>query len=133
MGTQPESKASREIRGRLPSLLPGSFWFKIAGGQYQSNGVSDNLGVVLGILVCIEMKMRNPKNKKHEQPTALQLNFIDNVNKSGGIAFTYIYDPLLGYQKAAEEVAAFINEILTNRATFLVERLKEYDAAKSQN
>ena len=53
--------------------------------RYGKVGSSDILGVLtvkdLGVMLCIEVKL--PKNK----PTPEQIEFINTINKKGGLAF----------------------------------------------
>lgn len=100
MAEQAESRASREIRSRLARLLPGSFWFKVHGNPYQRGGISDNLGVWVGKFIAVEIKMLGNNN-----PTPRQQFFIDDVNRAGGIAFHYVYNPMFNYDTAAREIA----------------------------
>lgn len=50
-------------------------------GIYATAGVSDILACIKGRFVAIEVK------KPGGKPSALQLNFIDAINKIGGLAF----------------------------------------------
>lgn len=55
--------------------------FRKLNGFGMRLGVSDILGIFKGKLICIEVK------SKTGRPTAAQIEFLDDVNKHGGIGF----------------------------------------------
>lgn len=85
-----ESEIKREICDWLSyQRAKCFFWIQQAGmipgrinrSKYLRNGVSDILGVWNGRFLAIEVK------KPGGKPSKEQLEFIDEINKHGGIAF----------------------------------------------
>ncbi len=81
MAQTPEAKVKKSIKDWLKSQ--GFFYFLPAGTAYGTVGVSDIIVCVKGMFVAIEVKAPGKINNT----TANQDKFIDNVIKSGGIAF----------------------------------------------
>lgn len=85
---QTEADLKRQICQYLEAIGV-YFWIEQAGkipgrinkSRYLKNGISDLLGVFLGKMLAIEVKLPTGKVSKEQQ------EFIDEINKHGGIAF----------------------------------------------
>ncbi len=77
---QVESTLSRKLRIDLTSVMPGSLWWKNAGGQFSAVGLPDVMGVYRGMLISIEVKRGN----NWFSPT--QVSFLRKAEKAGSVA-----------------------------------------------
>ena len=74
-----ESEITATIREMLERLNARTI--KICGGPYQENGIADLLVCLDGKFIAIEVKRPGCK------PTPLQIKFLDEIRRAGGIAF----------------------------------------------
>lgn len=76
----PEKRIEKSIKDWLET---NNFWLlKVQGGSnYPSTGVPDILTCIRGTFVGIEVKQPG------EKPTKIQKYQMDQINKSGGVAF----------------------------------------------
>lgn len=79
MSSKPETNLSKRVKKALLARFPGILVTKIHGGPYQEAGVSDMLCCYEGRYIAIEHKVGN------NTPTLLQLDFLERVEKAGGI------------------------------------------------
>lgn len=79
--TPKESDITYSIRKYLQAK--GIFCFKHWSGPMSYRGVSDILGVIPGSGKFLAIEVKRPGNP----PTPSQVEFIKNVNASGGVAF----------------------------------------------
>ncbi len=82
MALTPEGRVKKKIKEVLDSYGEQISWFPPAMNGYGKAGVSDFVCSVLGIFFAIEAKDDITK----KGPTGQQQDYIDTVNKSGGIA-----------------------------------------------
>lgn len=78
---KPETKIQESIKKHLKKTF-GGVWHKIHGGPYQNSGIGDLIGCVNGYYFNLEVKQ--PKEGPKYEPTELQQEEINNVNKAGG-------------------------------------------------
>lgn len=80
MGTQRESKLSREIQKAL--RLEGYFCFKVHGNEYMMAGLNDIIVCVEGFFVALETK--NPG--EHGDTSAIQELRHHQIKAAGGVS-----------------------------------------------
>ena len=77
---QVESKMSLTLRRDLSAVMPGSLWWKNAGGEFSASGLPDVMGCYRGQLIAIEVK----RDQNWFSP--LQVAFLRNAERSGAVA-----------------------------------------------
>lgn len=83
---QGESDKSAKLRKALAIKIPGSRWMKMVGNEFMEAGISDILGVVDGRFIAIEVKLGD------NWFSPLQVEFLKDIDKAGGVAVGYIID-----------------------------------------
>jgi hypothetical protein len=82
---QKESKISLALRHNLHRILPGSVWWKNAGSEFGEGGLPDIMGVVRGLLICIEVKQGNGWF------SPLQVQWLKKAEKAGAVAIGMVF------------------------------------------
>jgi hypothetical protein len=86
--SQRETLLVRRIRRAIEERWPAAVVVKIAGGPYQQSGLPDLLVILLGRLICLEVKAPQPgESEEHarSRATVLQQATLDRLHEAGAI------------------------------------------------